>query len=90
MVKCGAAGAVWAGAGGATIEAAGATIEAGGATIEAAAPPTAVVDPTGAGDAFAAGLLAAWVAGAEPDAALAEGVRLGALAVGRLGARPPA
>lgn len=36
------------------------------------APPASVVDPTGAGDAFAAGLLAAWLAGAEavtrPDA----------------------
>jgi sugar/nucleoside kinase (ribokinase family) len=51
--------------------------------------PAAVVDATGAGDAFAAGLLAAWVAGASPADALAAGARLGALAVTRVGARPP-
>ncbi len=47
-----------------------------------------VKDPTGAGDAFAAGLLAAWCAGAEPEAALAAGAALGAEAVARIGARP--
>jgi ribokinase len=47
-----------------------------------------VVDATGAGDAFAAGLLAAWTCGAEPADALAAGMRLGAAAVGRVGARP--
>jgi ribokinase len=47
-----------------------------------------VVDPTGAGDAFAAGLLAAWCSGAEPTAALAAGAELGAAAVTRAGARP--
>jgi len=45
-------------------------------------------DPTGAGDAFAAGLLAAWCSGAEPQAALAAGAALGAAAVARIGARP--
>ena len=45
-------------------------------------------DPTGAGDAFAAGLLAAWSAGAEPAAALAAGAALGAAAVAKIGARP--
>ena len=45
-------------------------------------------DPTGAGDAFAAGLLAAWSAGAEPAAALAAGAALGAKAVAKIGARP--
>ena len=47
----------------------------------------AVVDTTGAGDAFAAGLLAARVAGAPPRAALAAGAALAAEAVARAGAR---
>jgi ribokinase len=47
-----------------------------------------VVDPTGAGDAFAAGLLKAWLAGAGAEAALAAGCALGAAAVSRTGARP--
>ncbi|BCJ54885.1 ribokinase [Actinoplanes sp. NBRC 14428] len=46
------------------------------------------LDPTGAGDAFAAGLLEAWCSGAEPQAALAAGAALGAAAVQRVGARP--
>jgi ribokinase len=55
-----------------------------------AAPVAAAVDSTGAGDAFAAGLLAARVDGAEPEAALAAGCRLAAAAVLTLGGRPPA
>ncbi|MET0415962.1 MAG: PfkB family carbohydrate kinase [Actinoplanes sp.] len=47
-----------------------------------------MIDPTGAGDAFAAGLLAAWCAGAGPADALAAGAALGAGAVQRIGARP--
>ena len=47
-----------------------------------------MIDPTGAGDAFAAGLLAAWCAGADPADALAAGAALGAAAVARIGARP--
>jgi len=47
-----------------------------------------VVDATGAGDAFAAGWLAAWRAGATPAAALSAGCALGARAVARAGARP--
>ena len=49
---------------------------------------TAVVDTTGAGDAFCAGLLAARCAGADLRDQLAAGVRLAAEAVSRLGARP--
>ncbi|WP_327005663.1 PfkB family carbohydrate kinase [Dactylosporangium sp. NBC_01737] len=47
-----------------------------------------VVDPTGAGDAFAAGFLAAWLTDAAPADALGSGARLGALAVAKVGGRP--
>ncbi|WP_305782712.1 carbohydrate kinase family protein [Symbioplanes lichenis] len=46
------------------------------------------IDPTGAGDAFAAGLLHAWLGGQQPEAALAAAATLGAAAVQKLGARP--
>jgi sugar/nucleoside kinase (ribokinase family) len=76
VVKLGPSGAVWA------------TRE--GAVIAAPAVPVATaVDATGAGDAFAAGLLAAWLGGADPATALAAGARLGATAVATPGARPP-
>ncbi|GAA2708416.1 carbohydrate kinase family protein [Micromonospora olivasterospora] len=74
VVKRGAAGAVWADR---------------AATLSVApARRVAVVDVTGAGDAFAAGLLTAWLAGAEPRAALDRAGDLGALAVSVVGARP--
>jgi sugar/nucleoside kinase (ribokinase family) len=47
-----------------------------------------VIDSTGAGDAFAAGVLAARLAGADPDRALAAGHVLAARAIVRPGARP--
>jgi ribokinase len=56
--------------------------------VEVPAEPALVVDVTGAGDAFAAGLLAAWCAGADPEEALRAGARLGARAVSTPGARP--
>lgn len=74
VVKRGPEGAVWAGA--------------DGTLAEESAVPANVVDATGAGDAFAAGLLLAWTAGAAPGEALRAGTRLGALAVARVGARP--
>jgi sugar/nucleoside kinase (ribokinase family) len=55
-----------------------------------ASPPRVdVVDATGAGDAFDAGLVASWLRAAEPEQALSAGCAAGAAAVGRLGARPP-
>ena len=74
VVKRGAAGAVWA--------------ARNGPVRAVTAVPVRVKDLTGAGDAFAAGLLAAWCSGAEPEAALEAGAALGAEAVAKLGARP--
>ncbi len=56
-------------------------------TVPAAAVD--VRDVTGAGDAFDAGLLVSWLAGAGPQAALGAGCAAGALAVARRGGRPP-
>lgn len=73
VVKCGAEGAVWADATG---------------THAVPGAPTTVVDPTGAGDAFAAGVLARWLDGGSPTECLTAGAELGARAVSRAGARP--
>jgi sugar/nucleoside kinase (ribokinase family) len=73
VVKYGADGAVWATTSG---------------VVRVAAEPAEVRDPTGAGDAFAAGLIAAWLSGSTPEAALAAGAALGARAVAALGGRP--
>ncbi|MEV4822393.1 carbohydrate kinase family protein [Micromonospora sp. NPDC049275] len=74
VVKRGAAGAVW--------------VDRTSPVCVAPARRVAVVDVTGAGDAFAAGLLTAWLAGATPTAALSRATDLGALAVSTAGARP--
>ncbi|GAA4562068.1 sugar kinase [Micromonospora coerulea] len=74
VVKQGAAGAVW--------------VDRNATVGVAPARRVAVVDVTGAGDAFAAGLLTAWLAGADPRAALARAADLGATAVATVGARP--
>ncbi|MFG3704918.1 carbohydrate kinase family protein [Micromonospora sp. NPDC047670] len=74
VVKQGAAGAVW--------------VDRDATVAVAPARRAAVVDVTGAGDAFAAGLLAAWLDGAGPEVALARAGDLGALAVSQVGARP--
>jgi ribokinase len=54
-----------------------------------ATTPVPVLDSTGAGDAFAAGLLAALRAGVELEAAVRQGNRIASLALGTLGGRPP-
>jgi len=73
VIKCGGQGAVWA---------------RGNQVARVAAQPTEILDSTGAGDAFAAGMLSALLQDAEINEAVANGNRLGALAIGRLGARP--
>ena len=52
------------------------------------AAPVRVEDTTGAGDAFSAGFLAAWLNGEPPAEALRWGACLAGRAVGRVGARP--
>ena len=59
-----------------------------GKRLREPAAPVSAEDTTGAGDAFSAGFLRAWLAGGPPGEALREGVRLAARAVGRVGARP--
>jgi sugar/nucleoside kinase (ribokinase family) len=58
-------------------------------TTSVPAAPGHRVDSTGAGDAFDAGLLHAWLSGKSTEDSLLAGVRAGALAVGRVGAQPP-
>jgi sugar/nucleoside kinase (ribokinase family) len=74
-LKLGAEGALWA--------------RAGEPPVRVPCLPAAMVDSTGAGDAFCAGFLAAWLRGSSPLAALAAAVACGASAVAQPGARPP-
>lgn len=65
----------------------GARVVAQGETLARAAPPPGpLVDVVGGGDAFAAGALHAWLAGAEPAEALERGLALAARCVAREGA----
>ncbi|GAB3464328.1 sugar kinase [Actinophytocola sediminis] len=56
--------------------------------VSVPADPGDCVDSTGAGDAFDAGLLSAWLTGKSTEDSLLAGVRAGALAVGGVGAQP--
>lgn len=67
---------------------AGATWTDGAETVAVEGLPVDLVDPTGAGDAFAAGWIAAQRTGATVEEALAAAVAAGATAVTRHGARP--
>lgn len=58
--------------------------------VELPAERVDTVDPTGAGDSFTAGFLAARLAGADLAHAAREGQRVAAIAVSRVGGRPPA
>jgi len=67
----------------------GAVVAAQGTTpARVAARPALVRDTTGAGDAFCAGFLAAWLTGDSLAAAAASGGRAAARAVSRFGGRP--
>jgi sugar/nucleoside kinase (ribokinase family) len=70
-----------------TLGADGALWASGGVLVHRPARPADVVDTTGAGDAFTAGLLSVWTAGGDPAAALHAGLERAAAVVGRPGAR---
>ncbi len=74
VVTCGASGAVHA--------------APGRSPVHAPAVPTRAIDTTGAGDAFAAGFLPAWLSEAPAVDALMAGHRRAARAVHQLGGRP--
>lgn len=57
-------------------------------TARIAAVASQIVDPTGAGDAFAGGFLAEWVHSRDAVAAAEAGARAGAIAVATIGGRP--
>ncbi len=73
VVTCGADGAVWA---------------SGGVIGAQPADPVGVVDTTGAGDAFTAGFLAAWLRGDQLAQCTMAGSGAAARAITMLGARP--
>lgn len=59
-----------------------------GVTLSLPAPPSEVVDSTGAGDAFAAAFIAAEIAGKDDEACLRAGIEAGARAVTTIGGQP--
>ncbi len=77
-----------------TLAAAGATVfdrrRGEAAVTHTPAPRIDVVDPTGAGDAFGAGYVCAWLRGAEPEEATRAAVHSGAVACGSAGVPSPA
>ena len=74
VIKRGAAGAV--------------VSDRSGVTLSLAAPQVAVVDTTGAGDAFAAGFIAAELAGGPIEQCLGAGIEAGSKAVQTVGGQP--
>jgi ribokinase len=66
----------------------GALAASHGSVYVTPAVSAAMVDATGAGDAFAAGFLGAWLESESISSALTAGASLGARAVGVVGARP--
>ena len=72
-----------------TLDAGGVIVARRGGPVEQVpAAPVEIVDPTGAGDAFAAGFLTAWLASGDLAVAAHLGVQSGALAVSTVGGRP--
>jgi sugar/nucleoside kinase (ribokinase family) len=67
----------------------GATWSERGLLVDLPATATEVADSTGAGDAFAAAVLAEYLRGADPAVALRAGHAAGAEACRHIGARPP-
>jgi sugar/nucleoside kinase (ribokinase family) len=68
----------------------GAMAELGDERADLPAVPVDIADSTGAGDAFAAGFLGARLGGAGLPEAVSSGLSMGARAVSRVGAGPPA
>jgi ribokinase len=56
--------------------------------VSVSAPAIEAIDSTGAGDAFAAGFLASWLSGANPDEAMRHAVTIGSRAAAQTGGRP--
>lgn len=66
----------------------GCALQQGDEFFKVAATEAEVVDPTGAGDAFAAAFLAAMLSGKDLENSVAAGIRQGAIAVTLSGGRP--
>lgn len=66
----------------------GAIVRAGAITEVVQSAAAEIVDPTGAGDAFAAGFLAVWATGGDAVTATRAAVEVGARAVATKGGRP--
>ena len=61
----------------------------GSQITEVAALTSEVIDTTGAGDAFAAGFISSWFESRDLESALTAGAQTAAVAISRIGARPP-